>query len=795
MVFALIGELNAPSLNYILVDKQPRKWYAKRNIYVEVVDLSTPKSPNKDDLEDALGKALRIYRNCMRPFIVRHLRKVPGEKPEGLIARALSDQQADQFRATLTKGNDIESAIDFSYFPAIIQKNWLIEQNRQNYGFNQQFDADMTFQSRLWLIRGGRNIGEHEDTKIDSEFVRIHLFLIGEVLNKINEPDRQSEVEKIRADLFSDDTAERLAEAEERLKEMEAENEENKKNLAEVEKHLETVKSEKSKYETDNGTLSKQIDEKEKRRKKLSKQLKSARTQTDKYKKNLAGTKQRLEKSEAVQANYKEALDATTKKLEEAKRKCRASEDSLKATSGRLEDAIDEWMASVGRLTALQKLFTTAAIESQKVQAIFPPFETDSVVRILDRRGTDKRNYLSRLLDQKQPTIIYVQSEEKIDQLLTLVGPEKAAVIGKHSQQTSETEETEILKKLENRELIAAVSNTTFSELQRSDCVEHFVFCHLVPNVDEFFKRCQPAFASESEKDSYLHLIYESKQKIEELKQKYPKDELLRKLYQKIRNLTPIGKSINFQDLHSEICKENELDIAKLGFETGLVIFEELGLLKRNGETIERIGDVRTELNKSKTYCVGAELNKEIENSPSFQLEHSIELIWEKMLEALNVDSEQILRESSIHKMPLRVSETEGDYLKDSQTQPEQSTEVVEKNSAGSQATKGKIREKKLSIAERYTSETTEADRDELAVKIAKIRINATGSKPIAWSKIQEKFGLKNDQFHKVIRHSPGYRKAVIDRIQKLRARPEGWEYSGKLEFLTGIQISESELE
>ena len=754
--------------------------------------MSTPKSPNKDDLEDALGKALRIYRNCMRLFIVRHLRKVPGEKPAGLIARALSDQQADQFRATLTKGNDIESAIDFSYFPAIIQKNWLIEQNRQNYGFNQQFDADMTFQSRLWLIRGGRNIGEHEDTKVDSEFVRIHLFLIGEVLNKINEPDRQSEVEKIRADLFSDDTAERLAEAEERLKEMEAENAENKKNLAEVEKHLETVKSEKSKYETDNGTLSKQIDEKEKRRKKLSKQLKSARTQTDKYKKNLAGTKQRLEKSEAVQTNYKEALDATTKKLEEAKRQCRASEDSLKATSDRLEDAIDEWIASVERLTALQKLFTTAAIESQKVQAIFPPFETDSTVRIFDRRGTDKRNYLSRLLDQKQPTIIYVQSEEKIDQLLTLVGPEKAAVIGKHSHQTSETEETEILKKLENRELIAAVSNTTFSELQRSDCVEHFVFCHLVPSVDEFFKRCQPAFASE--KDAYLHLIYESKQKIKELAEKYPKDELLRKLYQKIRTLTPIGKFINVEELHSELCKENELDIAKLGFETGLVIFEELGLLKRNGETIERIGDVRTELNKSKTYCVGAELNKEIENSPSFQYEHSIEQIWEKMLEALNVDSEQILRESSIHKMPLRISETEGDSLKDSQTQPEQSTEVVEKDSEVSQAPKGKARKKKPSITERYTSETTEADRDELAVKIAKIRINATGSKPIAWRKIREKFGLKNDEFHKVIRLSAGYRQAVIDRIKQLKSRPEGWEYSGKLEVLTGIELSESEL-
>ncbi len=280
-----IGEgFFAASKYCLLVDKQPRKWYAQGNIYVEVVDLSTPKSPNKDDLEDALGKALRIYRNCMRPFIVRHLRKVPGEKPEGLIDRALSDQQSDQFWTTLDKGDDIESAIDFSYFPAIIQRNWLIEQNRQNYGFNQQFDADMTFQSRLWLIREGRNIGEHEDTKVDSEFVRTHLFLIGEVLNKINESDRQSEVEKIRDELFSDDTKERLAEAEERLKEMEAENAKYKKSLLETKERLTDAESKNSKYEKDTAELSKQVDEKENRMKKLLKQQKEAKAQNEKSK-------------------------------------------------------------------------------------------------------------------------------------------------------------------------------------------------------------------------------------------------------------------------------------------------------------------------------------------------------------------------------------------------------------------------------------------------------------------------------------------------------------------------------
>lgn len=600
-----------------------------------------------------MRQANDIYLDTMRPFIIHHLKKVPGETVETLIAKTLTDEQKDKFWAILDKEDNIEAAIDFNYFPLIVRDNWIIEQNNRQYGFGHWFDWDMTVQNMLWLIKDARNACEHRGTKdLDFEFVRINLFLIADVLGKINRPNQQHEVETIRNKL--DDIKERLAEAKERLEEMEAENAEYKQSLSETQKRLTDAESQNSKYEKDTAELSKQVDEKENRIKKLLKQQKEAKAQNEKSKKDVAEVKKRLEKSEAAQTDYKQRLETIAKELKATEKAARTSEENLKTTSNQLKEAVDEWMASLEGLTATPKLFTIATIGSQEIQKMFPAFEIDSAVRILDRRGTDKGNYLSRLLDQKQPTIIYVQSENKIHQLLDLVGPKKAAVIGKHNEQTSETEATEILKKLENRELIAAVSNTTFSELQTSDCVEHFVFCHLVPNVDEFFKRCQPAFASE--KDSYLHLIYGSKQKIKELMERYPKDELLRKLYQKIRTLIPIGKLINFEDLHSELCKENELDMAKLGFETGLVIFEELGLLKKSGGTIKRLGDVRTELNKSKTYCIGAELRKEIENSPSFQYEHSIEQIWEKMLEVLNVDSKQILRGSSIHQANFRYS-------------------------------------------------------------------------------------------------------------------------------------------
>ena len=106
----------------------------------------------------------------------------------------------------------------------------------------------------------------------------------------------------------------------------------------------------------------------------------------------------------------------------------------------------------------------------------------------------------------------------------------------------------------------------------------------------------------------------------------------------------------------------------------------------------------------------------------------------------------------------------------------------------------GKAQKKKPSIAERYAAETTEEERNELAVKVAELRINEEGTRPLAWRKIREELGLKEDEFHQVIRPSAGYREAVVNRIKSLKARDKGWEYSGKLDVLTGIEIAESEL-
>ncbi len=296
------------------------------------------------------------------------------------------------------------------------------------------------------------------------------------------------------------------------------------------------------------------------------------------------------------------------------------------------------------RLAAMQDLFTIATLEKPEIRSIFPDLYTDSSVRILDRRGTeDKRNYLSELLERKQSIIIYVQSEDMVNELLTRVVSEKAAVIGRHDEQTSETEEMEILKKLEKGQLIAVVSNATFSTLAPTHCVEHFVFCHLTPGLDEFFKRCQPAFTSG--KNAYLHLIYNDQKDIgyldDWLDQKYPDRETLMNLRKALEGCIGVnGDFIKPKNLYSKL-DITGMGITELGIETGLAIFEEVGALERNEDGIKLLPFSGR---KSKIHYRGEELKRGIAEIHSFQLEQSIEEIWEEILGKVDVDTAPILR-------------------------------------------------------------------------------------------------------------------------------------------------------
>ena len=150
--------------------------------------------PNRDALSDALD----IYRDAMRPFIVRYLKQVKGRRVSDVISDSLNDRQAEQFRQTLAQGNSVEDAIDINDFPNLVSRQW-------HAVFGRVFKEDKTVQSLLWMIVTVRNEVAHPNTRdMDAEYARSRLYDIGDVLGRINASDAKREVEGIRDRLVSE---------------------------------------------------------------------------------------------------------------------------------------------------------------------------------------------------------------------------------------------------------------------------------------------------------------------------------------------------------------------------------------------------------------------------------------------------------------------------------------------------------------------------------------------------------------------------------------------------------------
>ena len=199
--------------------------------------------------QEALNKALNIYRTYMRAFIIFHLKKIPGEKVEDVVIDSIDaarqSDRADEIDRMLDQSDrDIKSIIDINDFPHLVHQNW-------DSAFKRLLSDDKDFRNQLWLIKTCRDqdFAHPPEGDAEDEGTRAHLFLIADVLGKIKKPDAKRNVETIRDELFSDDTAECLAEAEERLKTVEAENAKYEKSLAQTKKNLEAAESEKSGHE------------------------------------------------------------------------------------------------------------------------------------------------------------------------------------------------------------------------------------------------------------------------------------------------------------------------------------------------------------------------------------------------------------------------------------------------------------------------------------------------------------------------------------------------------------------
>ncbi len=613
--------------------------------------------------QEALNKALNIYRAAMREFIIFNLKQIDDVKNsddiEDVIIESLSKERADNIDRKLYESDlNIEDIIDVNDFPHLIHKNW-------DQAFHRPLRDDKTFRNQLWLIVECRNasVAHPPGRDIEAESTRAHLFLIAVILSKINKQEAKSAVEAIRDELFAVNSAEKLQELERRLASAETKRSEFEKVLAEKEKRLETAeKTEKQ--------LRKEVAEKEGKLGKKGEELNKSASQVLRLKADEKKYKQRLHKksdelkaakgeqrksesratklakqlTDAAEARdaFEEKVEKVSQELEEAHKKRRTYEQDFTDAKARLEQVTIEHTATMEQIANVEKLVKIVTIAN-----LFPPLETASVVRLLDRRGIHKQNYLLHLLDLKQPTIIYVQSEEMVTKLLTDVVPEKASVIGTCDPCRPEAEETEMLERLENGKLIAAVSHKPVSRLRASHRVEHFVFCHLVPGTELFFQQCEPAF--KAEKNTYLHLIYDAQQDMKRVKQQYPerypdREELIT-LYSELKHLEETGGAVIKTET---LC--DHLNIDEPDIEIPIAIFEELQLLKREGARIQLLerSKGKKDLEESPIYCRGRIKSRATEFH-AFQSENTIEQIWGKILGTLNVDDQLVLRENENH--------------------------------------------------------------------------------------------------------------------------------------------------
>lgn len=155
--------------------------------------MSTMKDrPNRDALDRAVG----IFRDAMRPFIVQNMSLVPGGRVKKTIQSSLDDESQERFRRRLHEGEGVEGAIDISDIPHIVRRRW-------HEVFDIAFGGDSTVQNTLWRIVKARNMAAHVGQRdIDPKSVMHHLDDIADILGRIDALDEKREVKEIRDALF-----------------------------------------------------------------------------------------------------------------------------------------------------------------------------------------------------------------------------------------------------------------------------------------------------------------------------------------------------------------------------------------------------------------------------------------------------------------------------------------------------------------------------------------------------------------------------------------------------------------
>ena len=289
---------------------------------------------------------------------------------------------------------------------------------------------------------------------------------------------------------------------------------------------------------------------------------------------------------------------------------------------------INEWQGRASPQLMVKDIQIQAVDRSAK-RKIYPPLNVESSARIVDQRGVDdKPKYISQILDQDEPALIYVRNDKAIDQLLGLMQSSGKQLVGKCEVGTPNDKKQILAEMLAEDKIKAILSAETIDFLPK---VQHIVLCHPFSIPDLFFDRCKSAFNDDYTTD--LHLIYhdrdfEFERKL--LNQQYPDREILVAVY---RNLRLLAKNKEFLEremfISSAMQSENISEDAILN---ALIVLADLELVTNHLDSseIKILSSKKCELNASKIYQHGEEIKMMSEDFAGI-LRRSGEDIWKRI--------------------------------------------------------------------------------------------------------------------------------------------------------------------
>ena len=313
--------------------------------------------------KDALTGAIDIFLDEMRPFVTRCLARVPGRTEQAAIEQSLPSDKAVCFALNLRRNDDLESAIEVSFFQQLVRHYW-------EDVFSAWLSNDWGITDMLGAITDARNKVSHPPHLRDLEldYTLEHLNFIAKVLGAIGARQAQEAVSKKRT--FLENPEEEIEEQERYLERLEEQFDNAVVALQEAEAWLTAVETD---LKVANEELNKEVTTR-----------KTAEEKAEDAQAALCRADEETQREMAARREAEEEAKAEADSRQKAELAAQASEAALKEEEGRTRSTSAELKIAEERIRELEKENQERSTSVQRVLSDTP----------FDRRSADYELWL-----------------------------------------------------------------------------------------------------------------------------------------------------------------------------------------------------------------------------------------------------------------------------------------------------------------------------------------------------------------------------------------------------------------